>query len=397
MSYSFRIGGDEIDIYRVTIKDTTYVVLARELFVPGLAVVQEVLSKDGNPDWVGGIIMSRWIKSRKKGGKERKIWVFYENIFPNICALHHGIEGYEQSRCGSLPVTRKAIQQSVQVQASLLGLRKGNAERRMPIVVREVNKLLSGLTGGRGDKEIYSAEMQFIRIKLGKDSIDRVNGPALLPRLINARVGLIRRETGMVNKNAVFQQRRSVILSTLAILDYTVECAKACCQQLLDERKSIEHDEDVRTFAQDMLLSYALLFDSIDIKPHVVTLRYAANEFRRISHLFGEGLFDDAYKILSVSEASFALRTVRTDLERVFFRLSRIVNLHHAKQQPTPLKEDIQRMENAITAITELDTDNMVDFDAAAIADQLESVVRAYSHKLYKDAHDQLKALCLLI
>ncbi|RJO59006.1 hypothetical protein C4546_04225 [Candidatus Parcubacteria bacterium] len=370
-----KIGGSQEEDLAVWEGDVCYSVRARALFKSRIYVITQAPERR----LLGCLAVPRWSNvptekdlrffNRKRVAKVLRYIVFADLYFLNR-ALKHGDSFYLQEESGEIPRLNQVLEVCHRLNGVLLGLRKGNVDELIVIIVGMVEKAILDVNPNATNslkKEILN---QFTAIGNIEDSLGRVNNGALLARLVAIRERTMRREADAVDINAVWALRRRVVSMCLEILEFQVKAAADYLKQVLDNWHEVSILRRIRVAEQ--LEIYARVFEGIDIQPFRPTFLYSTDEFKHAAEFLKTNKVAEAHALLKTTYAGFQLRDLRIELEKLMFAVSR---KRRFPKTDFDFSETISRLEINIAILNSWDTSQMRDFDKIVITAGLRQVI----------------------
>lgn len=382
-----RIGGNDLRIICVREGNLEFESEVRFLSNTNIAVIIQAPESR----LFGGLAAPFWGRRKMKDSKSPRRpnfspkslkYVYYPDIYFLLRALKYGDEYYLQEDIGEIFRLEKVLVTAYELNGVLLNLRKGNVDELVGQIIELVDQAISETNPGSLNELKKEILEQLSAVGNIEDSLGRVNNGALLARLVAIKFRAMQREADAIDINAVWALRRKVISILIDILEFQVKTATNFLEQVLKDWQVVQTMRRVRV--ADQLEVYAGVFSAIDIKPFLVTFQYSADEFKRAAECLRTNQVEKAEGLLQTAYASFKLRKIRVDLERVLFEISR--KKRFAKNS-FDLAGNFEKLRNAMAEMNELNTVGMRDFNAKFMTTNLQRIIRLLEQGSFHDAH----------
>ena len=363
-----RICRDEQKRFNVWEKDSKFGIIGRRL--PNINIV--VITRALESRLIGGLAVP--FKSLK--------YVYYPDIYFLLRALKYGDKYYLQEDTGEIFRLEKVLAFAYDLNGVLLNLRKGNADELVGQIIELVGQAITETNPDSLNDLKKEILKQLTAIGNIEDSKHRINNGALLARLVAIILLAMQREADVIDISAVWGLRRRVISTYIDLLEFQVKKAANYLEQILHDWQVVQTMRRMRV--ADQLRVYAEVFSTIDIQPFSATFYYSADEFRRAAECLEGNRIEEAEKLLQTAYASFKLRKIRVDLERILFEVSR------KKQFPKnsfDLVGSTEKLRIAMAEMNDLDTTSMRDFNVSFMTTNLRGVIDRLGKGNFHDAH----------
>ncbi|MEK7569872.1 MAG: hypothetical protein AAB515_00285 [Patescibacteria group bacterium] len=232
---------------------------------------------------------------------------------------------------------------------------------------------------------------QLAAIAKGRDSRGRVNPTVLLTRLAAVIRRVDAREQDATNIDGVFAFRRQIVRTTIQLLETQVAVARSFLAQVLANWPQIASHK--RHLIAGHVDAMAEVFRTIDIQPFRTNFAFAAIEYNFAASALRNGNPDTAKVFLQRSAAGFALRSLRAELERAYFSISRVVRL----RQPLDTSATLLVLSDCTQELENLYTDNLRQFDKPVVSAGIKHAAQHLRDAKLHDAYTTLQQVVRLV
>ncbi len=375
------IGGSKRVLQSACVGEKVYRFHCRLLFSSSIAVVTDI----SYPDFSGALLMPRWSEKGKHN------YVVYSDIYALHRALAHGQDTYEQSTQGEIPRMAKALTAATILQGIQLGVNTQNAGAYQDELLTAAATAIDAI--GPNARLVGKREAldQLAAIAKGRDSRGRVNPTVLLTRLAAVIRRVDAREQDATNIDGVFAFRRQIVRTTIQLLETQVAVARSFLAQVLANWPQIASHK--RHLIAGHVDAMAEVFRTIDIQPFRTNFAFAAIEYNFAASALRNGNPDTAKVFLQRSAAGFALRSLRAELERAYFSISRVVRL----RQPLDTSATLLVLSDCTQELENLYTDNLRQFDKPVVSAGIKHAAQHLRDAKLHDAYTTLQQVVRLV
>jgi len=333
-----------------------------------------VLGSTPLPAWEGQLVMPLWppraVAAAKRQHRPLKAsilqYVRYPDLYWLFRGLTHGTEKYLSSEIGEIPRLQRVEDALIRLNAVLTMTCRENIEDLLGEIEFLADQALHELSPHVVVTEKVLAREHILRIRQGKDSLNRVNPSALLARIVATRRRVQYREENISEVLDIFAARRQAVQLAIAVLEAQIRVSDDFLRRtLLSWRMLIAAKSQ---FLADQLDATAKVFRTFAIMPFLPTFRYAADEFGRAAIALRQKHFPEAHMLLETARASFRLRMFRAELERTVYAVSRAV---HFPSQPVDFTDILEEIDDAQQDLREIPCDGMRDFSVSSVVTEL--------------------------
>jgi hypothetical protein len=339
--------------------------LGRRVFVLGTVPV---------PAWEGQLVMPLWppraVAAAKRQHRPLKAsmlqYVRYPDLYWLYRGLTHGTEKYLSSETGEIQRLQRVEDALMRLNAVLTWTRRENIEDLLDEIELLADQALHELSPHVVVTEKVLARDHIVRIRQGKDSLNRVNPSALLARLVATRRRVQFREENISEVLDIFTARRQAVRLAIAMLEAQIRVNDDFLGRMLQSWRMLIAAKS--QFLADQLDATAKVFRTFTIMPFLPTFRYAADEFVHAAIALRQEKFPEARMLLETARSSFRLRMLRADLERTVYAVSRAA---HFPSQLVVFTNIVQEIDDAQQDLREIPCDEMRDFSVSSVMTEL--------------------------
>jgi hypothetical protein len=331
------------------------------IFGSRLAVFEKgkLAGKIGVPHWANQLAhatLSQAIDRRRGFRYSHKILLYqvYPDLYSALRRTMHilyGNYGRSFKTRGEKSDLNAALGMLQRVNGYYLSLRTGNLDQYHSRIQSQVEALIHKFGTRFQDERKKEARNLMVLVGDVYDSLDRINPSAKLTQLVAIRNRLEERVADILHIEPRIMAQRQSLLSIIELCELRFKLLENFLDRLephlTSEYFSSHGGADLQKRVACRLQSLAGDIACIDIRPFLIPGQHIDAEVEKAAKLIINGKFNTARRLIKRSHESLRLRVLRTDMENLITRLTRLL---FAPQRRLPVAE-IERIKKGFRII----------------------------------------------